>query len=158
LNNDQFPPNNGAILTNTTIIKAVMSSAAETELGALFLNAKEAVHLLQTLFEMGHPQPQTPVQTNNTTAEGVINNKIQSKQMKMMYTSFHWFCNCEAQSQFQIYCHPRKSNLADYFTEHHPPAHHVNVRSEILTKIKDLAEARCQRQNNGQTISQNHKS
>ncbi len=39
------PPNNGAILTITTIIKAVMSSAAEAELGALFLNAKEAAYL-----------------------------------------------------------------------------------------------------------------
>ncbi len=34
-NNDQFSPNNGAILTNPTIIKVVMSSAAEEELGTL---------------------------------------------------------------------------------------------------------------------------
>jgi hypothetical protein len=39
------PPNNGAIMTNTSIIKAVMSSAAKAKLGALFLNAKEAVYL-----------------------------------------------------------------------------------------------------------------
>jgi hypothetical protein len=45
LNNKKFPPNNSAILTNTTIIKVVMSSAAKAELGALFLNAKEAVYL-----------------------------------------------------------------------------------------------------------------
>ena len=44
-NDDKFPPNNGAILTIATIIKAVMSSAAEAELGALFINAKEAVYL-----------------------------------------------------------------------------------------------------------------
>jgi hypothetical protein len=30
----------------------------------------------------------------------------------------------------------------DYFTKHHPPAHHVNVRAEFLTRVKDLAEAR----------------
>jgi hypothetical protein len=75
-NDDKFPPNNGAILTVSTIIKAVMSSAAEAELGALFINAKEAVYLRQILIEMGHPQPKTPIQTDNTTAEGVINNKI----------------------------------------------------------------------------------
>jgi hypothetical protein len=40
-NNEQFPPNKGAIMTNATIIKAVMLLAAEAELGALFLNAKE---------------------------------------------------------------------------------------------------------------------
>ncbi len=33
--NQPFPPNNGAILTVSEIIKAVMSSAAEAELGAL---------------------------------------------------------------------------------------------------------------------------
>jgi hypothetical protein len=44
-NNDEHPPNNGAILTIATIIKAVMSSAAEAELGALYLNAREVVYL-----------------------------------------------------------------------------------------------------------------
>jgi hypothetical protein len=44
-NNDPGPPNNGAILTNTTIIKNVMSSAAEAGIGALYLNAKEAICL-----------------------------------------------------------------------------------------------------------------
>jgi hypothetical protein len=43
--NEQHPPNNGAIMTNATIIKAVMASAAEAELGALFQNAKEGVYL-----------------------------------------------------------------------------------------------------------------
>jgi hypothetical protein len=38
-NNNSSASINGAILTMSTIIKAVMSSAAEAELGALFLNA-----------------------------------------------------------------------------------------------------------------------
>jgi hypothetical protein len=54
-------------MTNATIVKAVMSSAAEAELGALFLNAKEALYQCQILTEMGHPQPGTPTQTNNKT-------------------------------------------------------------------------------------------
>jgi hypothetical protein len=44
-------------------MKAVMSSAAEAELGALYLNAKEAAYLQQILAKKGHPQPQTPIQT-----------------------------------------------------------------------------------------------
>ena len=52
----------------------------------------------------------------------------------------------EAQGQFRIYWRPGKTNLADYFTKHHSPAHHVNVRAEFLTRVKDLAEARRQRQ------------
>jgi hypothetical protein len=145
-NDETFPPNNGAILTLSTIIKAVMTSAAEAELGALYLNAKEAVYLRQILDEMGHPQPRTPIQTDNTTAEGVINNKIQPRRTKAMDMRFHWLRDRESQDQFKIYWRPGGTNLADYFTKHHSPAHHVNVRAEFLTKVKDLTEARAARQ------------
>jgi len=37
--NDDVPRNNGAILKIAQIIKSVMSSAAEAELGALYINA-----------------------------------------------------------------------------------------------------------------------
>ncbi len=147
-NDNKFPPNNGAILTIATIIKAVMSLAAEAELGALFVNAKEAVYLRQILIEMGHPQPKTPIQTDNTTAEGVINNIIQPKRTKAMDMRFHWLRDREAQGQFNIYWRPGNTNLADYFTKHHAPAHHVNIRAEFLTRVKDLAEARQTKQAN----------
>jgi hypothetical protein len=87
-NKDKFPPNNGTIFINSTIIKAVMASAAKAELGALYLNAKEAVYLQQILIEMGHPQPQTPNQTDNTMAEGVTNKKIQPKCTKAIVCDF----------------------------------------------------------------------
>ncbi len=89
-NEDKNPRNNGAILRIDTIIKAVMSSMAEAELGALYLNKREAVYLQQILTKMGHPQPQTPIQTNNSTAEGVVNSKIQPKRTKAMDMQFHW--------------------------------------------------------------------
>ena len=145
-------PNNGAILTIATIIKAVMSSAAEAELGALYLNAREAVYLRQILIEMGHPQPRTPIQTDNSTADGVVNNKIQPQRTKAMDMRFHWLRDRESQGQFKIYWRPGKTNLADYFTKHHPPLHHVNIRAEFLSKIKDLAELRRQK-TQGQTKS-----
>jgi hypothetical protein len=150
-NNDTSPPNNGAILTNATIIKAVMSSVAKAELATFYLNAKEAIYLCQILQEMGHPQPRTPIQTDNTMAEVVINNKIQPKCTKAMDMRFHWLRDHEAQGQLRISWRPGKTNLADYFTKHHPPAHHVNVRSEFLTKVKDLTETRRQRLEQGQT-------
>ena len=37
------PHNNGAVMTISHIIKAVLSSAAEAEVGALFINCREAV-------------------------------------------------------------------------------------------------------------------
>jgi hypothetical protein len=150
-NDDDFPPNNGAILTIATIIKAVMSSAVEAELGALYLNAKERAYLRQILAEMDHPQPQTPIQTNNSMAKGVINHKIQPKQTKSMDVHFHWLCYHKAQGQFCIYWQPGKLNSANYFTKHHSPLHHFNVRNEFLLKAKELTEARSQRLTQGQT-------
>jgi hypothetical protein len=88
--NAQVPPNNGAVLNVAQIIKAVMSSAAEAELGALFINAKTAVPMQKALEELGHPQPQTPIQTDNSTAHGLINNKIQPKATKAMDMRFYW--------------------------------------------------------------------
>jgi hypothetical protein len=138
-------PNNGAILTLATVIKAVMSSAAEAELAAVYLNAREAVYLRQILNEIGHPQPRTPIQTDNSTAEGVINHKIQPRRTKAMDMRFHWLRDWEAQGQFKIYWRSGKTNLADYFTKHHPPLLHVNIRAEFLSKIKDLVEIRRQK-------------
>jgi hypothetical protein len=91
-------------------------------------------------------------------AEGAINNKIQPKRTKAMDMHFHWLRDCWAQDQLRIYWRPGKTNLADYFTKHHPPAHHVSVRSQFLTRVKDLAEARHQQQEQGQTNSKSTKS
>ncbi len=73
-NYDAIPNNNGAILTISQIIKAVMSSAAEAKIGALYINCKEAIPARHTLEFLGHKQPPTPMQTDNTMALGVVNN------------------------------------------------------------------------------------
>ena len=51
--NDPKPKWNGDILTISQIIKFLTSSAAESELGALYTTAKEMVPVRQTLIEMG---------------------------------------------------------------------------------------------------------
>ena len=59
-----------------------MSSAAEAELGKLFLNAKTAFPMRKTLEELDHLQPWTTIQTDNKTADDLINNKIVAKSTK----------------------------------------------------------------------------
>jgi hypothetical protein len=73
------PANNSAVLNIAQLIKAVMSSAAEAKLGALYIDARKAVPQRHLLEEMGHPQPPTPIQTDNSTALGVVNSKIQPR-------------------------------------------------------------------------------
>eukprot|EP00957_Ditylum_brightwellii_P138848 10583854-Ditylum_brightwellii.AAC.1 len=53
-----------------------MASVAEAELGALFENAKEVVSLRTTLIELGHQQPATPIQLDNSTAQGFLLFKV----------------------------------------------------------------------------------
>jgi hypothetical protein len=130
---ETIPKNNGAVLNISQVIKAVMSSAAEAELGALFINAKLAVPIRTTLVELGHAQPSTPIQTDNSTAHGVLTNTIIPKATKAMDMRFHWLRCRDAQGQFRYYWRPGPSNRADYWTKHHPASHHVSFRPEILT-------------------------
>ena len=140
--NTKIPNNNGAVHTVAQIIKAVMSSAAEAELGALYINCREAIPARQVLEEMGHPQPPTPMQTDNSTALGVVTNKIQPKRTKAMDMRFHWL-RCRArQKQFRTYWRAGPTNKGDYVTKHHPPPHHRNVRSDYLTPRIRLEQLR----------------
>ena len=50
-----------------------MSSAAEVEVGALFMNAQEAIPFRTCLEDLGHPQKATPINTDNATAQGIVN-------------------------------------------------------------------------------------
>ena len=59
---------NGAIHVLSKIIKLVYSSTAEAELGALFLNVKEAIHIRQTLQDLDHVQLPVDIVTDNTIA------------------------------------------------------------------------------------------
>ena len=56
-----------------------MTSATEAELSALYITSQKLVPTRQTLIEMVWPQPPTPIQTYNTIAGGVVNNKIVAK-------------------------------------------------------------------------------
>ena len=78
---DPYPQWNGAILTIAQIIKFVMTSASEAELGALFITAQALVFIHNTLEEMGWPQKRTHIQTDNSAAAGVVNNTIVPRKL-----------------------------------------------------------------------------
>ncbi len=88
--NNVNPSNNGAIYNKASIIKLVMSSAAEAKIGALYINAHKGVKEGNILEEMAHTQPPNPVKTDNLTADGIINLRVQPKCTKAMDMQFHW--------------------------------------------------------------------
>ena len=129
-NNSTVPHNNGAIFNIAYIIKHVMASATEDELAVLYIMAQEAVYMRIILKELGHRQPPTPLQADNSMAEAVMNEKVQLERTKAMDMRFHWPQDREYQEQFRIYWRPGKLNYPDYWTKHHPAKHHQN---EFLT-------------------------
>ena len=101
--------------------------------GRPFVNSKLATQLRHTLVEMGHPQPPTPVQTNNSTAYGVVTNNIMPQATKATDMHFHWLLDQEQQQHFRSYWRPGKTNYADFLTKHHPAAHHKRIGQVFLT-------------------------
>ena len=147
------PHNNGAVLNIAQLIKAVLSSAAEAKLGTLYINAREAVPMRQLLTEMGHAQPSTPIQTDNSTACGVVNNSIEPRRTKAMDMRFHWLLDRKAQSQFRFYWAPGKDNLGDYWTKHHCASHHIEKRPTILTPQRIVTDLQASLHRNSNQLA-----
>ena len=101
-----------------------MSSAAEAELAAVFNNEKEAIPSRIILEELGHQQKSTPIQTDNSTTNGIFNCTVKNKCSKSMDTQFYWLLDRQAQNQFRMYCKPGTTNYVDYYTKHHPVKEH----------------------------------
>jgi hypothetical protein len=79
---------NGAFYVNTTILRFVVASVAEAELGALFHNCQDGIIFWQTLTNLEHPQPKTPVHCNNATAVGIANNTVKRQRSRAMEMRF----------------------------------------------------------------------
>jgi hypothetical protein len=81
---------------------------------------------------MGHNQDATDLTTGNTTADGIINNTVQQKRSKAMDMRFYWIKDRVEQKQFNVGWAPGNTNLGDYFTKHHSPAHQKRMRPYYL--------------------------
>ena len=125
-------PLNGPIHVVSKRLRNVMASATEAETGGLFYNGQEAIPLIRALEEMGHPQPPTPIQTDNYTAYGIVNSSIRQRKSKAMDMRFYWIQDQCNRNQFKIFWKPGHTNLADYFTKHHATSHHTHMRSVYL--------------------------
>ena len=119
---------NGPIFVLATIIKAVMASAAEAEVGSLFMNAQQAIPYIVTLEELGHPQKQVPLITDNSTATGFLNGTIKKKRSKAFDMRFEWLIDRVQQGQFKVIWGPGKQRISDYFTKRYPASYHKIVR------------------------------
>jgi hypothetical protein len=105
----------------------VVSSVAEAEFGAVFVNAKEGTVTWTILSEMGHTKDATELKTYSSTEDDIINNTVQQKRSKAMDMIFYWVKDRVEQDQFNVDWAPGDTNMGDYFTKHHSPAHHKRL-------------------------------
>ena len=119
---------NGPILVLARTIKNVVTSAAESEISALFMNAREAIPIRRALINLGHHQPPTPIVSDNSTAVGIIKGTMKQKQSKSFNKEHNWLRDRMLRGYYDYHWEKGTTNLGDYPTKKHPPQHHRRVR------------------------------
>jgi hypothetical protein len=123
---------NGALYTNSVILKFVVASAAEAKIGALFNNCQDGIVFRQTLLDMGHPQPKKPVHCDNAAAVGIGNNTIKWQRLRSMEMQYFWVGDKESQYMYTLSWHQGQENMANYQSKHHIGSHHQAVHPWYL--------------------------
>ena len=128
------PAINGAVHGLCKTTPNVVSSAAEAETGGIYHCACEAVPMIDALIKMVHPQDPNGVliTTDNSTAYGILASTMRTKLSKTYDMRYHWIKDRILKKQFQLRWDKGSNNLADYFTKHHLPAHHMSMRPLYL--------------------------
>ena len=73
---------------------------------------------------MDWTQPQTPIQTDNSTVVVFTNKTIVNKATESADMKLWWLRDRESQEQFRYYWAPGSENEGVYSTKHHPPIYH----------------------------------
>lgn len=91
------------------------------------------------LIALGHPQPPTPIKTDNSTAHGFVYDNINLKKSKSWDMRYYWLRDKEHQKDINFFREPGTQNNADYFTNHHATNHHREHNFsfwEIITPLQ----------------------
>ena len=134
-------PPNGPILTECKTIRHVVSSAAEAETAGLFHNAQQARPIRHILHHLGHPQPPTPLKTDNATANAFIHQTMQHKKSKSWDMRYWWLKEKSAQSEFDIFWDKGVNNWVDYFTKHFSPSTHQALHPRYVHRTNQIIDA-----------------
>ena len=120
------------------IIKHVLASASEAETVAFFYNCKAAIPLCLTLEEMEHPQPKTPVTSDNTSALSLTKKMMTPKSAKSYEMRLNFLKYRQAHHQFSMLWSKGTTNRSDYHNKKHPTKHYVFKRGDYVV---DMPEA-----------------
>ena len=108
---------NGSVHALSTIIPAVVASAAEAEYAALFMAVRDAVDIRNILSDLGYPQPPTSLLCDNACAVGLATNRVRQRRSESIDIRFHWIRDRIQQNQSKVHRQKGALNLADFFTK-----------------------------------------
>lgn len=127
---------NGPILSVSSIVDVVVTSAAESEYAATFINGKEALYMREILKSLGYEQQQTPIYTDNSFVHAIANDDCKIKRSKAMDMRFHWVREQIRNKTFNVIWCKGCMNIADHLTKD-ITTQNLKLIREFLTKQGD---------------------
>ena len=132
----------GPLLVECKTLRHVVASSAEAETAGVFHNAQIAIPIRYMLLKLGHPQPATPIKTDNTTVNSFVKNNLTQKRSKSWDMRYYWLREKQSTQQFSIIWERAKFNLADYFTKHFSGKYHREIRAKYVHDDDTIRPAR----------------
>jgi hypothetical protein len=123
---------NGGLGSLSKIMPNVLSSVAESEYAALFINAQRGCIFQNILADLGFPQVETEIWVDNSTASSAANKSIRIRRLQSTAMRYHWIQDRIAAGQFKVLWGAGVENLADFFTKAHPAHHHKATRRAYI--------------------------
>ena len=128
---------NRAIIILSGIIKHVMSSVSEAEIGALYYVWKRVIPIWTNLEELGHSQDgPAQVITDYSNAHVITLDTMVSKASNYNDMHLRWLKFCGSQQLFSFLWARGSNNRSKYPRKHHAPQHHTHVRSRYVVSGK----------------------
>ena len=133
------PMLNALIHVECCSLRHIVSSAAESETAGIFTNCQTVIPIRHMLNILGHPQPPTPVKTDNKTAAAFSNDTLKPKRIKAWDMRYHWIKDRTTQNQYIIYWEEGLKNFTDYFTKHFSPSYRQNICSTYILQGHNMS-------------------
>jgi hypothetical protein len=103
--------------------------------GGLYINAQTTIPIRDTLIAIGHPQPPTPIKTDNSTSLGIATSLMKPKRSKTWDMRYHWIEDRMKLGHIRPYWDKGFNNWADDFTKHFAPAYHKIMCFKYLQQV-----------------------
>ena len=93
------------------------------------------------LCTLGHPQPTTPIKTDNSTAANFVTKNLKQKMSKSWDMRLNWLRDRQTQKRFNVFRDKGQNNWADYFTKHHSAKHHKVMRPKYIHMANNISNS-----------------